>query len=70
MKLYATYFRGEIKDNVTDVVPSFDLLIPKNKDLAPAEDVSKSFLWIVALNQYSITNCITSQNYNWKMMYF
>ena len=40
MSFHAPYFRGEIKDNVTDVVPSFDLLIPKNKDLAPAEDVS------------------------------
>ena len=40
MKLHAPYFRGEIKDNVADVVPSFDLLIPKNKDLPEHVDVS------------------------------
>ena len=35
-------YRGEVKDKVTDVVPSFDLLIPKHKeDGAPSsEDVS------------------------------
>ena len=33
------YFRGEIKDKVSDVVPSFDLLIPKPKDDI-LEDVS------------------------------
>ena len=37
---YIFHFRGEIKDNVTDVVPSFDLLIPKNKDLPEHVDVS------------------------------
>ena len=45
----ATYCRGEIKDNVTDVVPSFDLLIPKNKDLAPVEDVSMTGLILFEL---------------------
>lgn len=36
--------RGEIKDNVTDVVPSFDLLIPKAKNEAPHEDKNAYYL--------------------------
>ena len=36
---FVFYFRGEIKDKVSDVVPSFDLLIPKPKDDI-LEDVS------------------------------
>ena len=49
IKIDEPYFRGEIKDNVTDVVPSFDLLIPKNKDLAPVEDVSMTGLILFEL---------------------
>ena len=41
LNIYLCYAdRGEIKDNVTNVVPSFDLLIPKPKDDGPLEDVS------------------------------
>merc|ERR1712020_552226 len=36
--------RGEIKDNVTNVVPSFDLLIPKPKDDGPPEDKTAYYL--------------------------
>jgi hypothetical protein len=36
--------RGEVKDKVTNVVPSFDLLIPKAKDGAPPEDKAAYYL--------------------------
>jgi len=37
-KLELEIERGEIKDNVTDVVPSFDLLIPKPKENTEPHD--------------------------------
>ena len=58
--MHEPFFRGEIKDNVTDVVPSFDLLIPKNKDLAPVEDVSMTGLILFELQ--ILINILHRQN--------
>jgi len=43
-KLELEIERGEIKDNVTDVVPSFDLLIPKPKENTEPHDKNAYYL--------------------------
>ena len=45
------YFRGEIKDKVSDVVPSFDLLIPK-----PKEDILEDVSFILHIILSSSVN--------------
>jgi len=42
--LEVEFERGEIKDNFSDVVPSFDLLIPKSKDNSAPHDKNAYYL--------------------------